>query len=264
MADTDQQVPETGTTQETNQTPAEPTSVELRAMEEGWVPQEQWEGEPDQWRPAKEFLDRGELFKKIEEQNRTIKDFKRALQDLQSHHTRVREVEYNRALAELKQQKKLALQDNDAEAVVQIDDQIDLVKAEQSKLKQEASLPKQEEINPEFKAWTDKNRWYETDKAMKAYADALGRDLAMAGNSPSDVLKKVEQQVRQEFKHKFVNPNREKPGSVEGSTNKGGKSGGESYQLSDEERRVMQRFTRTIPGFSEKDYIEELKRVKGA
>lgn len=266
MADTDEQVPASGTVQEPKQeqSQAEPTQVELRAMEEGWVPQDQWEGDPDQWRPAKEFLDRGELFKKIEDQNRTIKEFKKALQDLQSHHTKVREVEYARALNALKQQKKEALESGDADSVIKIDDQIDLVKTEQQNLKRQPAQQEFEEPNPEFTNWVDRNKWYETDKAMKAYADSIGTDLAMAGNSPSEVLKKVEQLVKQEFTRKFKNPNRDKPGSVEGSTNKGSKAGSDSYSLSDDERRVMQRFIRTIPGFSEKDYIDELKRVKGA
>ena len=249
-------------TQEVVEEKIEPTAVELKAMEEGWVPQDQWEGDPDQWRPAKEFVDRGELFKKIEDQNRTIKEFKRALDDLKTHHSKVRETEYARALTALKAQKKTALEEGDADSVIKIDDQIDLVKEEQQKAKQQVESPPQEQINPEFSEWISKNKWYETDNAMKAYADTLGRDLAMRGNSPSEVLKEVERLVKQEFTHKFKNPNRDKPGSVEGSSNKSGK-GTEHYALSDDERRVMQRFVRTIPGFDEKQYIDELKRVKG-
>ena len=76
--------------------------MEQRAMESGWVPQDQWEGDPDAWRPAKEYLDRGELFTKIETQNKTIKEMRRAMDDLRGHHAKVRETEYARALAELK------------------------------------------------------------------------------------------------------------------------------------------------------------------
>jgi len=86
------------------------TAAEEKAMEQGWVPQDQWEGDPEQWRPAKEFLDRGELFKKIEDQNRTIKEFKRALDDLKGHHSKTREVEYARALEALKMQKQSAIE----------------------------------------------------------------------------------------------------------------------------------------------------------
>lgn len=240
------------------------SAAEVQAMEQGWVPKEQWEGDPDQWRPAREFLDRGELFRKIEDQNRTIKDFKKALNDLQKHHQSVRETEYKRAIEALKHQKKIALNDGDADTVVEIDDQIDLVKREQDKLRQEPVKQEAEELNPEFAAWVDKNKWYNSDEGMRGYADGIGRTLAKRGMSPAEVLKEVEKQVRENFPNKFRNPNRDKPGNVEGSSNQSGGKAGNSFQLSEDERRVMQRFIRTIPGFSEKQYIEELKRVKGA
>jgi len=237
------------------------TAAEEKAMEQGWVPEDQWDGDPEQWRPAKEFLDRGELFKKIEDQNRTIKEFKRALDDLKGHHSKTREVEYARALEALKMQKQSAIEEGDGAAVIKLDDQIDLVKDEQQRLKQQSNQPTEDIINPEFANWVDKNKWYETSEPMKAYADALGRNLAASGLSPSAVLQEVEKQVKLEFPNKFTNPNRNKPGSVEGSSNKGGK-GNDSFSLSDEERRVMQRFVRT-GAMSEKDYIAELKRIKG-
>jgi hypothetical protein len=231
-------------------------------MEQGWVPQDEWEGDPEQWRPAKEFLDRGELFKKIEDQNRTIKEFKRALDDLKGHHAKTRETEYARAIQALKAQKIAALEEGDAAAVVKLDDQIDLVKDEQSKLKQAAYEPQEPQVSPEFTNWVDKNKWYETSQPMRAYADALGRDLAYKGLSPGEVLKEVERQVREEFPQKFRNANRDKPGAVEGSTNKGAK-GNNDIALSDDERRVMQRFVRTGV-MTEKEYMAELKRIKGA
>jgi len=262
MAEENLNTPPAGEQTPPNDTP-QLTAAEEKAMEQGWVPQDQWEGDPEQWRPAKEFLDRGELFKKIEDQNRTIKEFKRALDDLKQHHAKTRETEYARALNALKAQKKAALEDGDADSVIKLDDQIDLVKAEQQKLQSQARTPEVPAVDPEFTNWVAKNNWYETSQPMRAYADALGRELALRGNSPSEVLKEVERQVKIEFAAKFTNPNRNKPGSVEGSTNKGGKSEGGTYSLSDDERRVMQRFVRTGV-MTEKQYIDELKRVKGA
>jgi hypothetical protein len=262
MADLEQ-APEVTTGSETPASePKKLTAVEEKAAEQGWVPEEEWEGDPEQWRPAKEFLDRGELFKKIEDQNRTIKEFKKALEDLKGHHAKTRDTEYRRALETLKAQKVQAIEEGDAQSVVKIDDQIDLVKEEQRKLATQAYEPAVQELNPEFVAWTDRNKWYERDENMKIFADALGQRLAAAGRSPSAVLAEVERQVREEFPHKFKNPNRDKPGAVEGSVSKGGKAGS-SIQLSDDERRVMQRFVRTGV-MTEKQYMDELKRVKGA
>lgn len=263
MADTENAPELTPGSENPNTETPKLTAAEEKAMEQGWVPQEEWEGDPEQWRPAKEFLDRGELFKKIEDQNRTIKEFKKALEDLKGHHAKTRDTEYKRALDTLKAQKVQAIEEGDAQSVVKIDDQIDLVKEEQRKLATQAYEPAVQELNPEFVAWTERNRWYERDDSMKLFADALGQRLAAAGKSPSAVLAEVERQVREEFPHKFKNPNRDKPGAVEGSVSKGGKAGGSTIQLSDDERRVMQRFVRTGV-MTEKQYIDELKRVKGA
>lgn len=264
MADETTGIEPQGNTEPTSNTePKQLSAVEQKAAEQGWVPQEDWSGDPEQWRPAKEFLDRGELFKKIEDQNRTIKEFKKALEDLKGHHAKTRETEYKRALDTLKAQKMQALEDGDAKSVINIDDQIDLIKDEQRKLASQPQEPVVAELNPEFVAWTDRNKWYERDDNMKIFADALGQKLAAAGRSPSAVLAEVERQVREEFPHKFKNPNRDKPGSVEGSSSKGGKGGTDSVQLNDDERRVMQRFVRTGV-MTEKQYLDELKRVKGA
>lgn len=237
------------------------SETELRASDEGWVPEEEWTGDKDKWRPAKEFLDRGELFKKIDDQNRTVKELKRALDDMKRHHVSVRETEYARALQALKLQKKTALDEGDSATVIRLDDQIDLVKTEQTRLAYTAQQPEVEELAPQFVRWVDNNKWYETSQPMKAYADALGRDLAAAGMKPDDVLKEVEKQVKQEFPNKFRNVNRDKPNSVEGSSTRGGK-GTDSFTLSDEETRVMNRFVRQGV-MTKEQYIKDLKSVKG-
>lgn len=234
--------------------------IEEKAMEDGWVPQEEWEGDPEQWRPAKEFLDRGELFKKIEDQNRTIKEFKRTLEDFKQHHAKVREAEYQRAIKVLKAQKLEALENGDAAAVMDIDERIDIVKEEQVNLRN--TPQEQTGVNPEFAAWVDKNKWYETDRAMKAFADDLGRELAQSGGLPYQILQEIERQVKQEFPHKFRNPNRDKPNSVENSSGRGTKQK-DDFVLTDEEKRIMERFVRA-GAITREEYIKDLKATRGA
>lgn len=239
------------------------TPTEQKALEQGWVPKDEWDGDPEQWRPAKEFLDRGELFKKIDEQNRTIKEFRRALDDLSKHHQKVREVEYKRALDDLKSKKKEALLEGDADAVIDIDEKIDMVRdAQRESVQQNRPAEPDPQNNIVFQAWTQRNSWYNTSPAMRAYADRVGNELgAQGGISVTDLLNKVEQEVKKEFAHKFNNPNRDKPGAVEGSSNKGGKSK-DTFTLSDDERRVMQRFVK-MGALTEEQYIADLKKTKG-
>lgn len=242
--------------------PVEHTPTEIKAMESGWVPKDEYTGEEHKWVDAGEFLRRGELFKKIEDQSKQLKDVRNALNEMKKLHSQVREVEYKRALDALKAQKKAALEEGDADAVIAADERIDLVKEQQKQLQNEpAAAPEPTGAeHPEFVAWTEQNSWYKTSSPMKAFADALGADLAAAGNSPSEVLRKVAAEVRKEFPNKFRNPNQDKPGAVEAG--KGGRSNTSSFTLTDDERRVMNTFVRQGV-MTEKQYIEELRKVRG-
>lgn len=256
--DNENQVPVEGSEQ--IQAP-ELTPVEQEALDNGWVPKEEFHGDEHKWVDAAEFLRRGELFKKIESQSKELKDVKRALVEMKKLHSEVREVEYKRALETLKAQKKTALEEGDAEAVIAADERIDLVKEQQRQLQQEqVEVPQAGEEHPEFVEWKSKNSWYTSSTPMKAFADAVGADLARQGFSPSEVLRKVEQEVRKEFPHKFQNPRQARPGAVEGATPRG--NTGSSFQLTPEERQVMKTFVRTGV-MTEADYIKELKKVKG-
>lgn len=238
------------------------TEIEQRAVDQGWRPQDEWDGEPDAWRSAKEFLDRGELFKKIDDQNRTIKEFKRALNDLAKHHNEVREAEYKRARQDLLAQKKQALEEQDADRVIQIDERLDAVKEAQRAAPVKPVVEDPGVLNPVFVAWKDRNSWYDTSEAMRAYADTIGNELgARGGFSPEDILKEVERRVKKEFPTRFENPRRAQAAAVEGTAPRGGKKV-EVYELSALERKVMNNLVGKVPGMTEEKYIAELKKVK--
>lgn len=248
---------------ETQEEVHELSPVEQEAIDSGWVPKDQYNGDEHKWVDAPEFLRRGELFKKIEDQSRQLKDVKRALVEMKKLHEGVREVEYKRALETLRAQKKAALEDGDADAVIAADERIDLIKEEQRNLQTEETYdePTRGEDHPEFVAWKSKNNWYSTSTPMKAFADALGIELRNEGLSPQQVLKRVEEEVRKEFPNRFRNPKQDKPNGVEGASGKG--SGGtKGFVLSDTERRVMNNLVRTKV-MTEAEYIRDLKAVKG-
>lgn len=245
------------------QQPKQLTAIEQKAADQGWVPQDEWAGEPDDWRPAREFLDRGELFKKIDEQNRTIKDLKRSQQDFARHYDKVKETEYKRALADLKAQKKEALLEGNADAVIEIDEQI----AETRQAQQTAAAQPviQEPVsNPIFDAWVEKNSWYQNYEEMQAFADRIGTKLGAAGGmGPREILSEVERQVKEKFAHRFQNPKRNAPAAVEGSGSRGAAgSKKDTFELTAEEKRVGERFVRQGVLTWDK-YVADLKKVKG-
>jgi hypothetical protein len=233
------------------------------------VPKEEFSGDEHKWVDAAEFLRRGELFKKIESTTSELKQVRRALDELKKHHSNVREVEYKRALDALKKQKKEALIEGDADALMEVDERIELVKEAQKNLQAEEAAGSAEppehnsgETHPEFVRWVDRNSWYKANKPMRAFADELGRELRSQGKSPPDILAEVEKQVRKEFPQRFNNPKREEASSVEGAGVRGS-SGVARFELSADERRVMNTFVRQGV-MTEKEYIAELRKVRGA
>lgn len=252
-------VPE-GTPEDGQETQLSP--VEQEALSSGWVPKEEFHGDEHKWVDAAEYLRRGELFKKIDLQGRELKDVRRALVEMKKLHADVRAVEYQRALDTLRAQKKSALEEGDADAVIAADDRIDLVREQQRLAALEPiDIPEQSGAShPEFVEWTSRNNWYTSNGPMRAFADALGMELQGQGLTPPQVLKKVEEEVKKEFPNKFQNARQNRPNPVEGGSPRGSSSS--SFQLTPEERRVMNTFVRTGV-MTEKEYVTELKRVKG-
>jgi hypothetical protein len=252
--------PEQATTQEPTQ--KEFSSAEQKAMEQGWKPQEDYEGDPDKWVDAKEFLRRGELFEKIDSLGRELKDAKKVINLLKNHHEKVRETEYKRALDDLKAQKKQAYEEGNVDQIVELDDKIATFK-EQVKVERAAEAERPNEPNPAFVAWVQQNKWYANDSEMRTFADDIGMAHARANPSktPQEVLKYVEERVRKSYPEKFTNPNRTKPAAVEGATApKATKK--DDFELSDEERKAMNAFVRS--GVMSKDeYISQIKSIRG-
>lgn len=257
----------TNTEQTTNTQPeqtqtAPDDSYESAAREQGWKPKEEYEGSPEKWRPAKEFLERGELFGKIDSMGRELKETRKALKALQEHHTKVKETEYKRAVDELKALQKRHLEEGNSDGYIETTELLTDLKAEQKAREVvEATAPKQ--VDPRFTSWISENRWYEKDVEMREYADVVGMGYAQKNPNldPEDVLQYVTKQVKSRFSDKFVNPNRSKPSAVEGSNTQGSPKS-DKFELTEEERRVMNTFIRTNV-MTKDEYISEVKKMRG-
>ncbi len=241
-------------------TAPEPTQAELDARDQGWVPKDEFNGDEHKWVDAGEFLRRGELFGKIESQNKEIKAIRETLAQFKDHHSKVQERAYKQALADLKEKKKEALIDGNADLVVEVDEQIDDVKRAQERI-ENPPAPQQDEgaLHPQFVAFKQKNTWYESSKPMRAWADVRGLELRDSGKSPNEVLAIVEREVREEFPQRFTNPNRAKANAVESGTRKGS-SGGVAYQPNEIEERMGKRFVREGLYKDVNEYYAELAK----
>lgn len=192
----------------------EPNLHEEQARDQGWVSKEEWEeaGRPvDEWRPAKEFVERGELFKSIHQVKRELKQEKAAREVLQKHHQYVFERAYQKAVKDLRDEKRKAMRDEDFDKVEAVEEEMEQLQKDHTQAKQalvseqKVAQDTQGGIHPEFQEWVSRNNWYNTDTDMREFSEAVGM-IYMQKNpsaSPAEVLKHVESKVRKQYSEKF-------------------------------------------------------------
>jgi hypothetical protein len=109
--------------------------------------------------------------------------------------------------------------------------------------KPEVIEPEQPVENPIFNQWHTGNEWYLKDEDMTDFANLHAQKLTKQDPNMSydQVLKKVEQKIKETFPAKFENPNRSKPSAVDGGTNReiAPKTTGKSFNDLDADAKAM-------------------------
>ena len=235
------------------------SEIEQKALEMGWKPKDQFAGDEADFIDAKEFVRRKPLFERIDRLDRTIRSQNQAIEAMKSHYSKVEQAAYQRALKELQAKQKTAIKEGDLEQYHEIQTEIDNVKEQAAEA---AQVPQTKTVDPAFEDWRARNTWYQNDAGMTDYADQVGIRLAQQGMEPHLVLKEVEKRVRETFAHKFQNPNRQRPGTVETTNTKGAPTKETDYPLTDTERKIMNDLVRQKV-MTKAEYIADLKKIKG-
>lgn len=200
--------------------------LEGAARNQGWVPLDEWEDagkDPTEWRPAEVFLERGTYFKTMSSQKREIDRLKTMVNELVKIQKNVRVDERNKVLEELKQQKLQAVEDDNFQAVADIDIKISEqtkkiatedaeIKALESKVS-EMDKAHLQELAVRFK---QENPWFFENPEMREYADRIGKGYQSINKQagPDEVIDHVVKQVRSKFPEYFNDNNDELQESV--------------------------------------------------
>lgn len=209
------------------------SEAEARAL--GWVPEDEYKGNPAKWADAETFLqvhskNNGALRKALAAQAKDLEELKNQMRGMDSAHRKIFDMqikklkeEHDGQLAFLKAQKREALRSGEHEAAADIDEQIDSLRERGPDL---PDLPDEPQSKPEVPhwrtnktmvAWAERNPWFEKDEDMSAFAGGIGQKLR--ADNPAmpfdELLDKVTERVRKAFPHKFAGGRRS---PVEGST----------------------------------------------
>jgi hypothetical protein len=201
---------------------SQPSESEVKARRLGWVPKEEFKGNPEQWRDADEFLHRGEeihgylkadldrLHNTLTQRDRELVEIRQTMDEFRKFHNETESRAYKRAIEELKALKISAIEQGDGSKVVEIDDQIDRLKEAQAAPKEvKSATPAQ--VNNDFIDWSVQNKWYGADAELTQLAEDLGEVIKKQKPNlvGKEFLDEVTNRVKKLSPEKFENPNRQ-------------------------------------------------------
>lgn len=250
-------------------TTPEYTEVEVKALDQGWVPKDQWEGDPEEWRPAKEFVERGEIFKNLHSTKRELAKTQAALNAQMRHHAVVFEKAYQKALKDLQMEKREAIKNQDFEQLAVVETKIESVQQEHAQeaaqLAQVQQVATQEQTNPKFAAFVESNSWYLTDRELNLEADIIGAKYVAQTGDKEGVFTHVAEQIKKRFPEKFgkakVTSRVAAPSAVAAPARKDVGSRKPSINdVPEHMKDVVRNFCQST-GMSEADYVKQLKEI---
>jgi len=248
---------------------SEPADVRARRM--GWTDKEEFKGDPAKWVDAETFVKRGEeILPIVQHQNKVleaalrkaegeIKDFRKTLTEYKNFADKAEQRSYERALRDLETQQAEAVAAGDVQAVREITKDIAALDKE---VRSEAPNDGRPKLTPDYQEAVDTfkadNPWFDTDRAMSAWAVAKDGELAEAGIEEKARLKQIHRLVREEFPGKFKNPNRDAPGAVEGGRMGAARGGAKTWaDLPADAKAQAERFIKKIPGFTREKFLKD-------
>lgn len=168
----------------------QPISVEELAAEMGHTPREKWRGDPDEWKPAADFL------KTTGKINKSLNNRLKGMEDQISNMARTSAVLTEQALAD--QREKLLAERDEA---IDMGDRaaVDKADAKLNTLNVTIKRP----VEPEVTAFTERNEWFEKDTEATAWAINRADELARTGIGTTRQLAIVEREAKQLFPELF-------------------------------------------------------------
>jgi len=251
-------------TETQNSQEPEVNEVESKAMEKGWRPKEEWsDHDGKEWVPADEFLRREPIFERMRALKNKVSTVENDLRLVAGHLEKVRQVEYDRARADLIREKKEALTEGDVDRVMEIDEQI-------TTLREEAKTPPPQnqanQIQQIFADWSERNSWYQENEDMNTFAEGYGLRLQkQEPNLPYDkFLEKIAAKTKEQFKTS-PRPSAVDTGTTDGRsqarpTSRAGKL--KESDLSEQDRRIMNTVLRSGVKLTKEQYLEQLQEVQ--
>ena len=236
------------------------SDYEDKARQDGWVPQDEWRGDPEKWVDAEKFVKKGEeingiLRSKVEKLESAIEQQRQTFQEFKSFSEKALEKERREAQVKIKQlesERAEAISEGDGQRFTKLDNEIQELRKESSK---EPSRPA--DVNALADQWQSKNEWYGTDDDLTIYADGVAQRVINEGFTGQAYFNELTRRVKEKYPDRFENPKRAQPSNVEEpGVSKDSSSNGRSWSdLPDEAKTAFKRFQQQMPDYTKEQYL---------
>ena len=259
-------------------------NVEKDARVFGWVPKEEFRGSEESWVDAETFVKRGKeinpilrannerLKKEMEAERqkhtREIAELKTATEEFKQFQKDAferKQQQLETELGDLKNQRKEAIREGDADLVVELEDRIEEVKEEKAKkveVKQPVAAPQETEVklDPTLSEWIENNNsWFGPDVEATEIANGIGASIRrqFPQLSGKAFLDKLDEKLKQRVPELYGNQNQTR-NAVEGSTTRSSSSSGKkSYDnLPAEAKAACDKFVKQGLFKSKQEYVD--------
>ena len=237
-----------------------PSEAEKEARLFGWRPAEEFDGPPERWKPADEFLEEGKringflrkdldkLRNELTKRDRTLAEMQQTITEFAKFHQETETRAFERARKELQDARKAALRDNDGELVVEIEERLEkLGDAPKVPQFQGQPQPQPDQPDPIWTEWVGENKWFTSNPKLRAitngYADIVRSE--QPNLTGRDFLDTVKSRVMEDFPEHFRSEGSRRPNAVGSSSDTRQNSTGKTYaDLPDDAKKACDKFVK--------------------
>ncbi len=229
---------------------------EDKAREGGWKPKEDWQGEPDEWRSAEVFNERGEWIEKHKAQAKRMDEMENKFSSRLDNQRKMMDAQAETQKNDLIRKRNDAIDDADRETANKFQDEIDNIKPIDEPV---STGGNQAEV---LNNWNTSNPWILQNNPKAAYGKQQFAAYQGQGMSAQQSIEAMEADVNREFPN--VNSQRLNAPLQEGGTPPGGKPKPRKLTMGDLNSDEL-KYYRSMPGAwkNDADFLQTVQDVRG-
>lgn len=225
--------------------------VKEAAKKQGWKDFDEYDGDIHQWRPAREFLSRGDMIHDIQ----SLRDDTKALRSEFDERLKEANKIHKFQIEQLREKQRAAVEDGDVAEYDRVQGQINKLTTEEAQSQPTQNQPNQNSGKPQaVQDWESNNAWiYDPYDRRAGYAQSVYQAEISKGRTPEQALQTVDRGISEQFPD--INPRREQAGMTESPKRSTPKKNQELPRLEDLPRDAVRMFETSSIWKDEKTFI---------